>query len=131
MKDKCKDCGECCLDTEMILSQHDIDLIVKNHPTIINKRDFTFKNKNGNFQLKNDDNHCVFLDFSTKKCKIYDYRPQGCMFYPLIYDFQKKNCIFDKDCPRIHLFYQEQKAFNKMCKNLRNFLKYQLNFELG
>ncbi|MFW9969204.1 MAG: YkgJ family cysteine cluster protein [Candidatus Odinarchaeota archaeon] len=85
-----------------------------------------FKTKNGNFQIKNFEKHCVFLDYSTKKCKIYRYRPQGCRFYPLIYDIQNNNCAFDKDCPRVHLFYQDKKILVETCKNLKNFLKKQL-----
>lgn len=126
MKNVCENCGECCLETEMILSRQDIDLIVRKHPNRINKQDFVFKTKNGNFQIKNFEKHCVFLDISTKKCKIYRYRPQGCRFYPLIYDFQKNNCALDKDCPRSHFFYQDKKILVETCKNLKNFLKRQL-----
>ena len=86
--------------------------------------------KNEDFQIKNYNNHCVFLDFSTKKCKIYTYRPQGCRFYPLIYDFQKDKCTFDKDCPRTHLFYQKSRILNETCKNLKDFIKNQLKIVL-
>ncbi|MFW9969203.1 MAG: hypothetical protein ACFFDF_03320 [Candidatus Odinarchaeota archaeon] len=37
MKNVCENCGECCLETEMILSQQDIDLIVKKHPNRITR----------------------------------------------------------------------------------------------
>ncbi|MFW9818681.1 MAG: YkgJ family cysteine cluster protein, partial [Candidatus Thorarchaeota archaeon] len=75
-----KNCGDCCLETEMILSPQDIDLILLSYSDKINKQDFVLKNEDGNYQIKNVDKHCVFLDFSTKKCKIYKYRPQGCRF---------------------------------------------------
>ena len=121
MENICEDCGKCCLETEMLLSQQDIDLIIKSHPKKINEQDFAFKNENDNFQIKNIENHCIFLNSSTKKCEIYHYRPQGCRFYPLIYDFQKKDCTFDKDCPRIHLFYQDKNVLIETCKKMRNF----------
>ena len=103
MENKCEGCGRCCLETEMILSQQDIDLIISNKSC---NEFFVFKNSNGDFQLKNIEGHCVFFDLTSKNCSIYEYRPQGCRFYPLIYDFQMKKCVFDKDCPRIHLFYR-------------------------
>jgi Fe-S-cluster containining protein len=115
----------------MILSQQDIDLIIKCYPNRIRKQDFVFKNDNGNFQMRNLDNQCFFFDFLTKKCKIYGYHPQGCRFYPLIYDFQKKDCNFDKDCPRTHLFYQDKKILTEICVNLKNFIRIQLKIDLG
>jgi len=130
MENICENCGKCCLDTEMILSQKDIDLIIKSYPIKIRKQEFAFKNENGNFQIKNFNNYCVFFDFSTKKCKIYGYHPLGCRFYPLIYDFQKKVCSFDKICPRTHLFYQNKKILTKVCENLKNFIEIQLKIEL-
>jgi Fe-S-cluster containining protein len=130
MKYLCENCGKCCIETEMILSQQDIDVIVKNYPSKIRKQDFTFRNEEGNYQIKNFEKHCVFLEFSTKTCKIYEYRPQGCRFYPLIYDFQKQNCTFDKDCPRIYLFYQDQGILKETCDNLKIFIKNQLNINL-
>ncbi|MFX1379607.1 MAG: YkgJ family cysteine cluster protein [Promethearchaeota archaeon] len=131
MENKCENCGKCCLQTEMMLSKQDIDLIIKFYPKQIRKQDIAFINENGNFQIKNLNNHCIFLDFSTKKCNIYNYRPQGCRYYPLIYDSQKKDCVYDKDCPRIHLFYQDKAILTKTCENLRNFLKIQLKINLG
>jgi Fe-S-cluster containining protein len=130
MRNVCEDCGECCIETEMILSPHDIDLIIKSYPNKINKQDFVLKNKDGNYQIKNVDNHCVFLEFSTKKCRIYENRPQGCRYYPLIYDFEKDKCTFDKDCPRTHLFYQNNRILNETCKNLKDFIKDQLKIVL-
>jgi Fe-S-cluster containining protein len=130
MESRCENCGECCLETEMILSQQDLDLIVKEYPNYISKKNFAYINEDGNFQMKNVNGHCIFLDLPTKKCKIFGSRPQGCRFYPLVYDFQTKNCTLDKDCPRTHLFYQNKKDFNRTCKNLKNFLEFQLKFDL-
>ena len=123
MRNRCENCGECCLETEMILSIEDIELIKNNFQDRIRKRDFVFKNKNEQFQLKNIDNHCVFLDFSAKKCKIYEFRPQGCRFYPLIYNINNKKCLLDDDCPRKDLFYNTKQSLKKTCSDLKRFLE--------
>ncbi|MHA2127225.1 MAG: YkgJ family cysteine cluster protein [Promethearchaeota archaeon] len=126
MLNKCDDCGKCCLGTEMVLSNKDIDLITKTSLDNISRHQFSFKNDDGCFQLLNEDDHCIFFEMKSKKCKIYEFRPQGCRFYPLIYDFQQSKCIFDIDCPRPHLFYQNKKIFREVCKKIREFLKSQL-----
>ncbi len=130
MKNVCENCGECCLETEMILSPQDVGLIIKSSPNELKKENFVFKNKDGNYQIKNVEKHCVFLELSSKRCKIYKYRPQGCRFYPLIYVFHERNCIFDKDCPRIHLFYQDKGILKKTCEDLKIFIKNQLKINL-
>ncbi|UCC18372.1 MAG: YkgJ family cysteine cluster protein [Promethearchaeota archaeon] len=131
MKNICENCGKCCLETEMILSHQDINSIINSIPKKISKDYFVFKNSEGHFQLKNFDGHCIFFNFTLKTCNIYEFRPQGCIFYPFIYDFIKKKCVFDNDCPRTHLFYQNEKDLKKICKNLKIFLTKQLKIETG
>ena len=123
---KCNDCGKCCLETEMLLSKEDVNLILKRSANNYRKADFVIRNKNGNFQLKNVNGHCVFLDISSKLCKIYEIRPQGCRFYPMIYDIGRKKCIIDNECPRFYLFYQDQNEYESNCKALNNFIKDEL-----
>lgn len=130
MKTKCENCGKCCLSTQMILSMNDIDRIIENSSRNLKKKDFVFKKKDGFFQLKNFGNYCVFLNSRSKQCKIYEYRPQGCRFYPLIFDFQEQNCIFDNDCPRPHLFYQDKTELKETCEDLSKFLKQELGLNL-
>lgn len=131
MKNKCENCGKCCLETEMILSQQDIEIIINCLPNNIRKEDFTFKNINEQYQLRNIEGHCFFLDYSNKECKIYKSRPQGCKFYPLIYDINKKKCRLDEDCPRNNLFYKDNQALRNDCQNLKMFLKNQLNIKIN
>lgn len=76
----------------MLLSNKDINII----STKINPSFEFFEEKEGYLYLKNISNHCVFFDISNKKCMIYNYRPQGCRFYPFIDDNGK--CVIDKDC---------------------------------
>ncbi|MFX1307467.1 MAG: YkgJ family cysteine cluster protein [Promethearchaeota archaeon] len=131
MKNPCENCGKCCVETEMILSENDIDLIKNKCSNIINNYDFVLKNENDQFQLKNKGGYCVFFDNSSKNCTIYLFRPQGCRFYPLIYDINEKRCKLDEDCPRTNLFYQNNQDFKTTCQNLRVFLKKQLNLEIN
>lgn len=131
MRNKCENCGKCYLETEMILSSEDIKLIKKNSIDNIREGDFVFKNNNEHFQLKNIEGHCIFFKNSSKKCKIYKFRPQGCRFYPLIYDMNKKKCILDEDCPRTNLFYKNKQDLKISCQNLKIFLKKQLNMKIN
>jgi Fe-S-cluster containining protein len=127
---KCENCGNCCIETEMILSEQDIDLIIKLGSKKLSKDKFVIVNKDGFFQLKNIEGHCVFFDKTSKKCNIYEYRPKGCRFYPLIYDFLEQKCVLDEECPRTYLFYQTKKQISKKCKELERFLKRHLRIKL-
>lgn len=131
MENKCKNCGKCCLETEMILSEQDIKLIKDYHPRNIREHDFVFKNENEQFQIKNFEGHCVFFDYYSKTCNIYKYRPQGCKFYPLTYDTNEKKCRLDGDCPRNDLFYNSEQDLELTCRNLKKFLKKQLNMKIN
>ncbi|MFX0083965.1 MAG: YkgJ family cysteine cluster protein [Candidatus Hodarchaeota archaeon] len=131
MKTLCENCGKCCLETEMILSQQDVELIRKKCPNNLKEQDFVFKNNNKKFQLKNMEGHCVFFDYSSKNCNIYKYRPQGCKFYPLIFDVNEGKCKLDEDCPRTNLFYKNKREFKTTCQKLKIFLKNQLNLKIS
>ena len=130
MKNRCKDCGKCCLETEMILSQNDIKLIMQNHPNFIKKKEFAFMKNNKQYQLKNKNGHCIFFDPSLKTCRIYEYRPQGCKFYPLIFDLNHNICKFDEDCPRTILFYKDKEKLKTTCQDLKRYLKTELEIEI-
>ena len=129
MNEKCKDCGKCCVDTEMMVSKRDINLILRKNSLALREEDFIVES-NGYFQLRNINGHCIFLDISTKTCNIYINRPQGCRFYPLIYDKDKETCVFDEDCPRTHLFYNSNDEFEKTCKQIKKFVREDLNIDL-
>ncbi len=124
-KQICKDCGKCCQKTEMLLSERDIRLIEKKISNIT-RHEFTELNAKGIYQLKNTDNNCVFLDITSKICTIYEIRPQGCRFYPIIYDNAEKNCIYDEECPRVSRFYLARKKFKKVCNDIKKFLQTEL-----
>ena len=128
MKNRCEDCGICCIETEMILSDQDIEAIVSSHKTTLRKTDFVQKTEDNFYQLKNINGHCFFFDGETKLCKIYEIRPQGCRFYPLIYDSDKNSCVFDIECPRPELFYPNKNTVRRTCKKILSFLENQVIF---
>ena len=124
MNEKCNECGICCYNTEMILSESDIKLILtKSYIPNLKESDFITKNNGTFYKLKNINNYCYFFEITSKKCKIYDIRPQGCRFYPMIYDQDKEKCILDNDCERKELFYQDSIKFTNTCLKLKEFLK--------
>ena len=85
-------CYECCLETEMALSEKDITRIEDLGYQI---SDF-LEEKDGFMILKNIEGHCFFL--KEKLCDIYEDRPQGCRFYPLIYDLEIDDFVVDNLC---------------------------------
>ncbi|MFX0028702.1 MAG: YkgJ family cysteine cluster protein [Candidatus Hermodarchaeota archaeon] len=130
MNNRCKDCGKCCRDTEMILSRRDIETILIRYPNIIQEEEFVFKNDDEQYQLINIQEKCIFLESTENKCKIYDFRPKGCRFYPLIYDLDTKKCKLDDDCPRKYLFYEDQDILKKSCQDLKWYLKKDLKIRV-
>ena len=128
MKDICKDCGKCCIETEMLLSRKDIDRIEKNNPKRLKIANFVRKTEEGLSQLKNIKGYCIFFDSAANLCTIYDVRPQGCRFYPLIYDSDKKQCVFDEECPKPNLLYPDKEIALKTCEEIKNFLENRILF---
>lgn len=86
-------CNLCCVETKMPLSRSDIKQILK---AGYNLRNFAVKTSEG-WRLKNRSGKCVFL--GEKGCKIYQYRPEGCRLYPLVYDETSGTVRFDDVCP--------------------------------
>ena len=127
----CQDCGICCLETEMFLSNSDIKRILKKYSDFYEIKNFAKLTKYGFYQLRNINHHCFFFDPETKKCKIYDVRPKGCRFYPLIYNLEFKKCILDKLCPNRELFYETSSELRKNCIKLRKFIEKELGISLN
>ena len=95
MKSCCREnnCIKCCLKTRMPLSNQDVKRIKR----LGFDTEFFITLKNGWFQLKNKDGRCVFNNGFM--CLIYKDRPEGCKFYPILYDKDENKAVFDKDCP--------------------------------
>ena len=89
----CLLCANCCRETEMLLANEDIERIENKLP----RREFSYV-RDGYLYLKNQQGNCVFLEPESMRCSIYEIRPRGCRFYPIVYDPYLKKCVVDKDC---------------------------------
>lgn len=99
----------------MFLSRDDIERI----KTLgFNEDEFCLLNEDGFFQLQNVDGECFFL--KNNKCQIYDVRPTGCRFYPIIFDLDKNKAILDDECPLINSI--TEKTTKTFEKDLRKFV---------
>ncbi len=86
-------CSDCCRKTEMLLSDEDVRRIIG---LGFQKDDFLLE-KNGWLQLRNRKGTCIFLYGGM--CSIYENRPSGCRFYPLIFDEELESLLLDGGCP--------------------------------
>jgi Fe-S-cluster containining protein len=90
----CSNCGICCTQTEMLLSNRDIRRLEKKGYI---KTNFVRYDKQGYAQLKNRDGFCVFYDRQNQLCSVYADRPTGCQIYPVIFD-EEKGVVLDEIC---------------------------------
>jgi len=86
----------------MLLSNKDVERIQR----LGYKLDYFVRIKKGWLKLKNREERCVFHD--GKICLIYDNKPEGCKFYPIIFNEENNSAIIDEDCP-----YENDFRFNK------------------
>ena len=63
--------------------------------------DFVVK-RGGKCYLKNINGRCVFL--KENGCGIYSLRPEGCRFYPLVFDENYGKVVIHDFCPYGHEF---------------------------
>ena len=105
----------------MELSDQDIINIESENSFNISRTDFVEQREGFNI-LKNVEGFCVFFDPLGKICKIYDFRPLGCRFYPMIYDTCDDKCILDEDCPHRSRFYKNISSFQFTCKKLKEWI---------
>ncbi len=113
----------------MELSSGDIQRIVETNEFDFKQEDFCNFN-NGYNKLKNIDGHCFFLNPDTLECKIYPLRPEGCRYYPLVYNLDKEKCELDIDCPHKMLFYSHPPLFKSKCKALKKWVTLNLIEEI-
>jgi len=92
---RCSHCGICCEETEMLLSNADIERLERvGH----NKQRFVRYDRHGFARLRSHNGFCVFYDVAKRRCKIYRHRPLGCWIYPVIYKEQEGIAVDDL-CP--------------------------------
>ncbi len=102
----CLRCGKCCQETEMLLSNKDIERLERKGY----KRNFFVQfDKEGYATLKNQNGICVFLNPKTQTCRERKNRPSGCRIYPIMYD-EDKGIVVDKICPAKNTITEKQKA---------------------
>lgn len=96
-----KDCYQCCIETEMILTNQDVEQIEQN--TLDTREEFLLplEQSEGFLQLRNIPSplgmKCYFLS-DEGKCTIYEFRPAGCQLYPLILNMDTDEAMIDYDC---------------------------------
>lgn len=90
----CSNCGACCKETEMLLSQKDVTRLLKRGFT---SNYFVNYDNQGYAQLKNKHNFCVFYSLKKRQCRVYSARPSGCRVYPVILD-EEQGIILDNIC---------------------------------
>ncbi len=84
-------CSKCCIQTYMPLSLADIARL----------KAFGYKvnefivQRGGERRLRNREGKCFFL--AEGKCKVYEDRPTGCRFYPLVFDLDGE-VVVDPEC---------------------------------
>ncbi len=88
-------CGKCCYETEMPLTEEDIERIER----LGFKREEFVVEVDGIPQLRNVGGKCFFLDESNR-CRIYENRPIGCRIYPIVLDLESGRAVVDDICPK-------------------------------
>lgn len=88
-------CAQCCIGTQMSLTQQDIRQIIK---AGYQPSSFIIHDER-EWRLTNQQEHgpCVFLE--NKKCQIYENRPAGCRIYPLVFNETLIQAVVDVLCP--------------------------------
>lgn len=96
-------CFRCCLDTEMTLSEEDIQRI-----DALGFKGY-YQEVDGYIQLNNIDGHCFFL--RDGRCLINRDKPLGCKLYPLVLDVRCDEVFVHSYCEHAKLFeYDEEDA---------------------
>ncbi len=86
------DCHDCCVETRMTLTEADVHRLEG-----AGFRDFAHLNGDGDLELVNISGSCMFLD--RERCRVYELRPEGCRFYPLVVDLGTGRVVRDEYCP--------------------------------
>jgi len=81
------------------------------------REEYAFRTEDGFRQLRNVDGHCCFYNPERKTCTVYEARPDGCRFYPIVYNLRRHRCIVDKDCPSRETVSKEE--IGRVCREVR------------
>ena len=112
-------CHHCCIETEMLLTKKDIKTISKNKG--INPEKYVKLTDDDFKMLRNrkhgDRDQCFFLD-QNGLCGVYEKKPEGCQFYPLIWDLDNHKAVRDDICPHSNEF----EVNNERIDSFENFI---------
>ena len=103
---RCSRCGVCCIDTEMLLSNEDIERLERKG---YDKTFFVRFDKDGYAVLRNLNENCVFFDPEKRVCRERANRPIGCRIYPVMHD-ENNGIVTDSICPARNTISEKQKA---------------------
>jgi Fe-S-cluster containining protein len=92
---RCSRCGICCQETEMPLSNEDVQLLEKAGYL---KEKFSQCDGQGYVLLRNNQGHCFFYDVTKSLCSVYSIRPRGCRTYPVVCS-DENTVLVDDLCP--------------------------------
>lgn len=115
---KCDHVRVCCTETEMTLTQEDIKRI---EGLGYSRGDFIVDAEDGFSELRNLDGLCFFYDSVKRKCRIYKHRPEGCQYYPVVYDVRKKKCVVDRDCPSWETM--DEATIERICPKVKSLVE--------
>lgn len=87
-------CDHCCHSTEMPLTNEDIGRL----RALGFEQRYFVDEKDGWLQLKNTgDGRCFFLHDGI--CSVHPCRPEGCRYYPVVFDLDAGRTVLDTECP--------------------------------
>lgn len=98
----------------MTLTKEDVDRI---NALGYAPKDYLVRVMGGFCELRNIEGLCYFYDADNKECSIYESRPEGCRWYPVIYHSAKRKCMTDKDCPAREALTRQE--IRKVCHRVR------------
>ena len=103
---RCLRCGACCEETEMLLSNKDIERLEKKG---YDRAFFVRFDADGYAVLRNLNGVCVFFDSEQRVCRERSSRPSGCRIYPVMHD-EDKGIVIDNICPAEDTISEREKA---------------------
>ncbi|TFG09339.1 YkgJ family cysteine cluster protein [Candidatus Thorarchaeota archaeon] len=83
--------------------------------------DFMVAAEDGFSELRNVNGLCFFYDKDRQECRIYEDRPEGCKYYPVVYDVSRDRCVVDRDCPSWETM--DATTIRKLCPKVRALVK--------
>jgi Fe-S-cluster containining protein len=72
--------------------------------------------RGGERRLRNKEGKCFFL--TNGKCTVYEDRPTGCRFYPLVFD-QDNEVVVDPECAHAGQFTVDPDEAEKLAEFIR------------